>query len=253
MTRPDSVAREFSDRRSSSGFTLIELLVVIAIIAILAGLLLPALAQAKERSKTTRCLSNKRQLGMAMIMYKDDHREALINLAVLDNDLGDKVVEDDRQNGIRWWPDLLKPYSRNREANQCPSVREEQGFGIGLNYHELSVWLPQPGEEIAFSSIRQPIETVHLGDAAIIENPNESDPDRWRPTTDPSRTWTIFRTVFFRTPNNGSYMSLPSRIVNRHGGVSSLLFVDGHADSMRAGEIGFQHPRGHALALWDRE
>ena len=75
MTPPSPPAPRARPRRP--GFTLIELLVVIAIIGILAGLLLPTLGRAKEAGRSTACLSNLRQVGVALQLYTDDHQNRL--------------------------------------------------------------------------------------------------------------------------------------------------------------------------------
>jgi prepilin-type N-terminal cleavage/methylation domain-containing protein len=64
--------------RNLRGFTLIELLVVIAIIAVLAAILFPVFAQARERARQTQCLSNARQLALAVQAYLQDHEEAFL-------------------------------------------------------------------------------------------------------------------------------------------------------------------------------
>src|SRR5690349_22995595 len=95
------------------GFTLIELLVVIAIIAILAAILFPVFAQAREKARQAACLSNTKQLGNALAMYTQDFDEAL--------PMGGWAVG---VNGSRWHRDLY-PYVKSVEVYVCPNMSEE--------------------------------------------------------------------------------------------------------------------------------
>jgi prepilin-type N-terminal cleavage/methylation domain-containing protein/prepilin-type processing-associated H-X9-DG protein len=111
------------NRRRNHGFTLIELLVVIAIIAILAAILFPVFAQARERARAVSCLSNTKQLGLAEMMYAQDYDETYwsnpwpgggVNLN------GNGCIQP-ACGGTTFWSDLLMPYVKNAGVFDCPS------------------------------------------------------------------------------------------------------------------------------------
>ncbi|MBI5833531.1 MAG: DUF1559 domain-containing protein [Armatimonadetes bacterium] len=94
------------------GFTLIELLVVIAIIAILAAILFPVFAKAREKARQSSCISNGKQLGIAILQYAQDYDEQLCPPAV-------GVVDTPTAYG---WQDLVQPYIKSSQAFDCPSA-----------------------------------------------------------------------------------------------------------------------------------
>ena len=100
-----------------NGFTLIELLVVIAIIAILAAILFPVFAQAREKAKQTQCLSNIKQMGLATNMYCDDNDGGFP--AVYDDE---SDVNQDGRLDRQVWADKILPFTKSRNIFACPSM-----------------------------------------------------------------------------------------------------------------------------------
>ena len=120
------------------GFTLIELLVVIAVIAILAGLLLPALSRAKERAHLIRCIANHKQLAAAWCMYREDNQGHL----VIDDPggtnfpswvQGNMSVPSEATNGDLIKLGLMYPYTPNPDVYRCSADRSMDVRSYSMN------------------------------------------------------------------------------------------------------------------------
>jgi prepilin-type N-terminal cleavage/methylation domain-containing protein/prepilin-type processing-associated H-X9-DG protein len=131
--------RTWRREHSRSGFTLIELLVVIAIIAVLAALLLPALARAKEQGRSARCLSNLRQFGLAATLYADENGQALPwsekHWTAPSSPLGAMNYTDPTAANFHinaYWL-LLNYAGKNDGLWQCPSALEDKAVTVSGN------------------------------------------------------------------------------------------------------------------------
>jgi len=215
------------------GFTLIELLVVIAIIAILAAILFPVFAQAKESAKRTACLSNTRQQGTALVMY------------VTDSD--DRIPSPYELHATGQYIDvwnLLLPYTKNEGIFYCPD-RMDMGcnatfppdskrcVGYGFNWGPFQDFTPGNFEGGLLGAYH--IETDWEGAEGLDESQIQSTADTYAFGDTRDRTWyTISMNVLgaqFRGKTNHEMV---------HEARLNMNFVDGHAKST-LWKMGFLH------------
>ncbi len=208
------------DRRR--GFTLIELLVVIAIIAILAAILFPVFARAREKARQTSCLSNVKQTALAMMMYAQDYDEVYPIAYYYDAGFANEWAWDTHLNYGTGASELgiIGPYTKNNQLNQCPSFQGVQTWGrphTGYAYNTSYIGHGQFETRVipaSLGEVDRPTETVLLCDSAY---------------------WSTFGTPalagcnYLRAPLDGSYSFVGPNVHFRHNGAANVAYCDGHA------------------------
>jgi prepilin-type N-terminal cleavage/methylation domain-containing protein/prepilin-type processing-associated H-X9-DG protein len=138
-------------------FTLIELLVVIAIIAILAAILFPVFAKAREKARQSLCVSNLKQLGTAMLMYLQDYDDAMPGQDAADGGYDSSGWVAGHPS---WWK-TVEPYVKNRNGvGICPSASRTDRFNP--NDHNMQYMMPLFCKYRAMVTIKAPSNVINL-------------------------------------------------------------------------------------------
>jgi prepilin-type N-terminal cleavage/methylation domain-containing protein/prepilin-type processing-associated H-X9-DG protein len=240
--------------RRQHGFTLIELLVVIAIIAILAAILFPVFAQARDKARAAACLSNAKQIGHAWMMYAQDYDETLVPFVRKQDNMepGHWFMNEGgyagfRHTGYFWcWMDGLLPYVKNDGVYQCPSRAwldaNRPAHTIGMNtrvYDRSGTPTRYLDEGMPMAAINKPVLKVAFGDTAY----NDAGPGK------PSLNWTYSIQAAVWYPPRAKYLGIPD-IPGPHQRGYNVGYHDGHVKwvsfdaplmQMTESDLGFPH------------
>jgi prepilin-type N-terminal cleavage/methylation domain-containing protein/prepilin-type processing-associated H-X9-DG protein len=213
------------------GFTLIELLVVIAIIAILAAILFPVFARARENARRASCSSNEKQIGLGMLQYVQDYDEQLVPHGIGSYD----VSTSSTTTNYYKWMDAIQPYVKSTQLFVCPSAQDRPYFA----QKDLT------GSQTA--------TTYQYGGYSMNNVSYDSDaytPPTWQAAKSLARLATPATTVWIMDAN-GNYETASSGTLGtpggdppdlqwirwRHLGTCNVLFCDGHVKAMNVGQL----------------
>jgi prepilin-type N-terminal cleavage/methylation domain-containing protein/prepilin-type processing-associated H-X9-DG protein len=245
-------------RNAKRGFTLIELLVVIAIIAILAAMLMPALARAKQSAARTACTSNLRQWGIALNMYLDDNNQVFPDFSIPNNTPGAPGGYD--QDNIHWtdlaifaaggygnsaWFNALPPYVSQKPLSQYAA--NPAGFVNGRSIFNCSAATFLPTEV-------DPLNRVAFSYGINFKGTNgavpASSPFKATAVLHPS-AFVFFSDVRANSGETPFYGANPlndlgaprgslNHLSSRHAAGANLTFLDGHAAYFKYAYMAYQ-------------
>jgi prepilin-type N-terminal cleavage/methylation domain-containing protein/prepilin-type processing-associated H-X9-DG protein len=200
---------------SKRGFTLIELLVVIAIIAILAAILFPVFAKAREKARQSSCLSNTKQISIAILSYAQDYDERLPGSYIYEGAAGDTNV-------LMSFGALCLPYIKNSQIFACPSGAVAGGWaGTDLLIPKNSYWAPD-ASFCAMVNTKLSLGAIDSPSDSILFFDNNTNSGMWEfvcPAPGTAQAYVDYL-------NNPAYGQ-------RHNDGRNYAFADGHSKWMK--------------------
>ncbi len=243
--------------RRRRGFTLIELLVVIAIIAILASILFPVFAQAREKARQSGCMSNLKQIGTALMAYVQDYDEMTPADPRLPAPVG--TPPPPALPEVTWPMATMQPYLKNVGVLKCPSDPGSQTRSDGIPAakiagdpgasYEPTASTPQntlagsavldnfgvfAWNGVSLATITAPADTI----AFVEKHENVPVFNTAAAVRSPNYWWGRFATgTGFNGAVNSGAFKLDCFITNRHSGGANYLYSDSHAKWMKRGDV----------------
>ena len=221
------VGQNASGRTVKRGFTLIELLVVIAIIAILAAILFPVFARARENARRASCQSNLKQIGLGLMQYTQDYDETLPIIWYGNADV---------PSGRTFWMDQVQPYVKSYQLFKCPS--DSRGINPGPYLYDSSYGANMGGwMEPAGSPKGPPIsQGTKPGTIASIDSTSTTVFALDANSFEHSTSWNDLGTT-------GGFLNITTPVTNprtttgndveRHLETANILWCDGHVKTMK--------------------